>query len=72
MGITPKIPKQSDAWRGIHGARVYATLSMIRRLTAGVDDGGWWARTAALIEEADDMMRQAMNVPEDWRTRPAP
>lgn len=72
MGISPKLPKNNDAWEGVHPARVYASILMVRRLLQRIDDGAWWAGAAELINKTDSGMRKAMSVPEDWITRPPP
>jgi abortive infection bacteriophage resistance protein len=72
MGISPKLPKNNEAWTGVHKSRVYASILMVRRLLQPIDDGVWWAGAAQLIAEADQGMKNAMSVPDDWRTRPPP
>lgn len=71
MGISPKLPK-TDAWADVHRARVYATLLMLRKLTAAIDGGRWWSSASSLLSETDEWIRRQMSAPEDWATRPPP
>lgn len=71
MGISPKLPKKEPAWTDVHGARVYATLLMLRRLTTPIDGGRWWMNASDLIQTTDQWMRRQMSVP-DWLARPSP
>lgn len=71
LGVRPKLPKNDPKWVGIHPARVYATLRILRQLTLTVDGGTWWKAASTLLGETDGKldMQSHMNVPRDWGTR---
>lgn len=70
FGVRPRLPNDS-LWVGVHHARVYALLRVIRHLTLRFDAGLWWSEASKLLRETNGhaAMQTSMNLPSDWESR---